>query len=314
MRFFYYIMTCLGLLVLLAPGVPAQQSTSAPGSKPPSKAAGADPAPADDNATAGAEGAPTPAPALYENTVSFLGVGGEAGFDATRTSVFEDYDIVVERICADCFCNHAFGPRLDESLSELYAKSEVFKNSWDRISPCIEDENKVKLGVRSVPLLSKYRDTDYQRLWFYFSKQTDTPVGMKLETSAPDQIIEKLNARFGPSEDVEGLWHIWSVGQAVLVYDLFNVKNKKRDYGTLFVYFMDNLKEHLAPLEDQTTPPSENEEVKSDDDAGADADTSETGEQTSEEDEAGADGAQSPNSVTRAPVEEGAGESADAVS
>ncbi len=187
-------------------------------------------------------------PTDSESTFSFLGVGKDAKIDPTRKSSFEEYILRPDHSCMGCWCSHAFGKRLNESLFDLNEKSTIFQNAWKNIQICLDKQYDAFPQIRSLQLQPKYSDTDYSTVVFYFSEQLDMPLAFTLTVRNPDKGLEELTRRFGPPDNVEDTWYIWQKNGDLLVYDSYDKKYKKKDFGIIYVYFLSALERHVAKV------------------------------------------------------------------
>lgn len=195
---------------------------------------------------------PAQQPAATEKSFSFLGVGKTALIDSTRKSDFEDYKLRPEHSCAGCWCSHAFGDRPNESQFDLHEQSPVFQSAWKHIETCQDAKYNSVPQIRSLLLQPKYSDTAYAKVVLYFSELLNKPLAFTLTAAHPDNTLEELTRRFGAPEIVDDTWYLWRKDGDLLVYDLFDKKYKKKEFGIIYVYFLSALDSHVARVHLET--------------------------------------------------------------
>ncbi len=186
-----------------------------------------------------------------ETSFSFLGVGKTSKIDPTRKTDFEDYKLRPEHSCIGCWCNHAFGNRLNESLYDLDEKSASFQAVWKQLQTCLDPKQNAVPQIRSLYLQPKYSDTVYSKILLYFSEFLDKPLAFTLVAANPDKTLEELTQRFGVPESVDDTWYLWNKDGDFMVLDLFDKKYKKQHLGIVYVYFLSTLDAHLAAVRRQ---------------------------------------------------------------
>ncbi len=190
-------------------------------------------------------------PTTTENSFSFLGVDKNAHIDPTRKNDFEDYKLRPEHSCIGCWCNHAFGNRLNESLYDLNEKSLTFQEVWKHLQTCLDPKFNAVPQIRSLFFQPKFTDTVYSKVLMYFSEFLDKPLAFTLVAADPDKMLEELTRRFGAPESVDDTWYVWNKDGDFMILDLFDKKYKKQTFGIIHVYFLSALDAHLAAVRKQ---------------------------------------------------------------
>ncbi len=176
----------------------------------------------------------------------FLGVDADARIDPTRKGRYEDFQLDSKHLCTGCWCNNVFGNRLSESWNELVGKSELVAELWQEISRCIDPLRNRIPQIRTVPLVAKYDDLEYAEVTFHFSEFLDQLLAVRVTLTHPAKQLENLRERFGEPENIEDTWYLWQRPGAVMLLDLFNVRNHNSKQGELLVIHDNVLQEHNA--------------------------------------------------------------------